>query len=231
VCLELGGNAPFIVFADADLEQAVEDLVALKKANSGQVCVTANRVFIEASIFNQFAERLCDRYGNLIIGDGFDSGTEQGPLISSEAADRVDGLVQEAIADGANAICGGKRSTLGPNFYPPTILTSLSSKSRLLAEEVFGPVLPLIPFHTDDEVIVAANATEHRLAAYAYTTNLRRADRLARELEFGVVGLNDPRPITCEAPFGGIRFSGLGREGGREGLLEFMDSKLIGMRI
>jgi succinate-semialdehyde dehydrogenase/glutarate-semialdehyde dehydrogenase len=231
VCLELGGNAPFIIFADADLDRAVEDLVKLKKSNSGQICVTANRVCVEASVFDRVQNQLAAKFGSLSMGDGFTESVEQGPLISSDAATRVDALVQEALAAGAKPICGAQKSQLGPNFYPPTILTNTAPQSRLLTDEIFGPVLPLIPFDSEAEVIAAANNTEDRLAAYAYTTNLNRAWRLSRDLDFGVVGLNDPRPLSCEAPFGGVSQSGLGREGGREGIMDFLESRLIGMRM
>jgi succinate-semialdehyde dehydrogenase/glutarate-semialdehyde dehydrogenase len=230
VVLELGGNAPFIVFADADLSRAADDLVALKKANGGQVCVTANRVFVDEYVLDEFQSLLLDRYGNLPVGDGFNAGIEQGPLITSNAAERVDELVRDALATGASALCGGQRSPLGANYYPPTILKSAAPTSRIATEEIFGPVISLTPFKTEAEVVAAANATPNRLAAYAYTTNLGRGWRMAQELEFGVVGINDPRPITCEAPFGGNCLAGIGREGGRSGLLDYLDSRLIGFR-
>jgi succinate-semialdehyde dehydrogenase/glutarate-semialdehyde dehydrogenase len=231
VCLELGGNAPFIIFADADLDRTVDDLVKLKKSNSGQICVTANRVYVERSVFDRVQNQLALKFGNLAMGDGFSDGIEQGPLITAGAAARVDSLVQEALAEGAKPICGAQKSQLGPNFYPPTILTNTSPQARLLTDETFGPVLPLIPFDSEAEVVAAANQTEYRLAAYAYTTNLNRAWRLSRDLDFGVVGLNDPRPLSCEAPFGGVGQSGIGREGGREGIMDFLESRLIGMRM
>lgn len=228
VALELGGNAPFIIFDDADLGRAVENLVRLKQANSGQICVTANRVYIEATIFSQVEKQLVESYGGLKLGDGFASGVEQGPLISASAVNRVAGLVEEASQGGARVLCGGRSSDLGPNFYPPTVVSKPFSRARILSEEIFGPVLTLLPFENEEEAIASANETDARLAAYAYTTNASRLHRLRRELQFGVVGLNDPRPIGCESPFGGVGCSGIGREGGREGLLDFMDVRTVG---
>jgi succinate-semialdehyde dehydrogenase/glutarate-semialdehyde dehydrogenase len=231
VVLELGGNAPYIVFADADLGRAANDLAALKKSNSGQVCVTANRVFVEQSVLAEFRSLILERFGNLPVGDGFSSGVELGPLITSQAADRVDELVRDALAFGASALCGAKRSALGTNFYPPTVLESAAPTSRHATEEIFGPVISLTPFQSEADVIARANLTPHRLAAYAYTSNLGRGWRMARELDFGVVGINDPRPITCEAPFGGNCQAGIGREGGRHGLFDYLDMRLIGFRV
>lgn len=230
VVLELGGNAPFIVFADADLDRAANDLIALKKSNSGQVCVAANRVLVERAVFDEFQSLVLARYSRLPVGDGFTVQVEQGPLITSQAADRVDELVRDALASGAAALCGAKRSELGPNFYPPTVLNSAPPTCRMVKEEIFGPVISLMSFKTEAEAIALANVTPHRLAAYAYSTNLERGWRMAKELDFGVVGINDPRPITCEAPFGGNCQAGIGREGGRSGLLEYLDSRLIGFR-
>lgn len=231
VCLELGGNAPFIVFADADFDRAVEDLVWLKRANSGQICLAANRVYVERSIYPKFRERLLERYGQLLVGDGFCAGVEQGPLITPEAVQRVDALVQQARTGGARLLCGGRLPELGPNFYAPTVLEDVAADARIVHEEIFGPVLPLFPFEDETAVVRAANATASRLAAYAYTTDLNRAWRLSRALEFGVVGLNDPRPVSCETPFGGADQGGIGREGGSEGMHEFLESRLIGLRV
>jgi succinate-semialdehyde dehydrogenase/glutarate-semialdehyde dehydrogenase len=227
VTLELGGNAPFIIFEDAEVDRAVDDLVWLKQANSGQICVTANRVLIQESIFQHVEQRLQEQYGTLLVGDGFADGVQQGPLISPQAVDRIDTLVRSATDAGGRVLCGARRLSLGPNFYPPTLLSSLPLQSRILHEEIFGPVLPLISFRSDSDAIATANCTENRLSAFAYTSNLSRATRCSRELDFGVVGINDPRPITCEAPFGGVRQSGIGREGGTEGLMDFLDSRLV----
>jgi acyl-CoA reductase-like NAD-dependent aldehyde dehydrogenase len=230
VLLELGGNAPYIVFDDANLDYAADSLIALKKANSGQICVTANRVLVQRNIFDQFQKLVLERFSKLPVGDGFTAGIEQGPLITADAASRVDKWVHEAIADGAQALCGAKRSDLGPNFYPPTVLSSIPASARVLNDEVFGPVLSMVPFEDESDVVAKANATQTRLAGYAYTSNLDRGWRMAKALDFGVVGINDPRPLTCEAPFGGNGMSGIGREGGQQGILDFLDVRLISFK-
>ena len=230
--LELGGNGPFVIFADADLDQAVEDLIWLKKFYSGQVCVTANRVFVEKSVAAEVAGRLERQWGMLRVGNGLDPEVEMGPMIHREAVERVAVLVNEAVAHGALLLCGGTPEPPGPRgcFFPPTLLAKVHPSMRMTCEEVFGPVIPLIEFEREDEVVALANDTPYRLAAYFYTANIGRAHRVADRLNFGVVGINDPRPVTAEAPFGGIAQSGLGREGGSEGLMEFLDCKLIGTR-
>jgi succinate-semialdehyde dehydrogenase/glutarate-semialdehyde dehydrogenase len=232
VAMELGGNAPFVVFADADLEQAAEDLVALKCANSGQVCVAANRVLVERSVQARFVEMLERRLQQQRLGHGRDPETTMGPLISAEAARRVAALVDEARAQGARLVCGGVPAPgLGEHFYPPTLLDDVTPSMRIAREEIFGPVLPVLAFDGEEEAIRAANDTLYGLAAYVYTSDLDRAHRCAENLRAGVVGINDPRPITPEAPFGGVGLSGMGREGGIEGLLEFLDARLIGVRL
>lgn len=232
VCLELGGNAPFIVFADADLERAADDLVWLKTINSGQVCVTANRIFVERSCYEPFLERVILRLKRHRLGIGTDPDVTMGPLIDRRALERVTALVERAIAAGARlryqgTVPDGCRDGY---FYPPTVLDGITADMPLVCEEVFGPVLSIMPFDTEAEVLRVANDTPFGLAAYAYTTNMARAQRCSEELEAGVVGINDPRPITPEAPFGGVKQSGIGCEGGSEGLLEFLETKLIGCR-
>jgi succinate-semialdehyde dehydrogenase/glutarate-semialdehyde dehydrogenase len=232
VAMELGGNAPFVVFADADLDQAAEDLVALKCASSGQVCVTANRVLVERAIQTRFVEMLKPRLQEQRLGHGRDPETTMGPLISAEAARRVAALVEEACVQGARLICGGlPPRDLGERFYPPTLLDDVAPSMRVACEEVFGPVLSVLAFDGEEEAIRLANDTPYGLAAYVYTSDLDRAQRCAESLRAGVVGINDPRPITPEAPFGGVGLSGIGREGGTEGLLEFLDARLIGVRL
>jgi succinate-semialdehyde dehydrogenase/glutarate-semialdehyde dehydrogenase len=230
VALELGGNGPFIVFADAELDRAVADLLWMKSVNSGQVCVTANRVYVEETIREEFERRLADAYGRQRVGSGFDPAVQMGPLIHADAASRVDQLVSEAVEGGAIIRCGGTYED-GSAFYPPTVISNVNSDMRLVREEIFGPVLPIFGFRTEADVLRAANQTPYRLAAYFYTQNLQRAERVAAGLDFGVVGINDPRPITCEAPFGGIGQSGLGREGGREGIHDFLECKLVGLKL
>jgi succinate-semialdehyde dehydrogenase/glutarate-semialdehyde dehydrogenase len=232
VCLELGGNAPFIVFADADLERAADDLVQLKTCNSGQVCVTANRIFVERSIYEPFLERIILRLKRHRLGIGTDFNATMGPLIDRRALEKVKFLVDEAIAAGARVRYQGEVPDGCQNgyFYPPTVLEGVTADMPVVREEVFGPVLSVMPFDTEAEVLRLANDTPYGLAAYAYTTDMARAQRCSEELEAGVVGINDPRPITPEAPFGGTKQSGIGHEGGLEGLLEFYETKLIGYR-
>ncbi|HEY7512069.1 MAG TPA: NAD-dependent succinate-semialdehyde dehydrogenase [Vicinamibacteria bacterium] len=230
--MELGGNAPFVVFGDADLERAADDLVALKCANSGQVCVAANRVLVERSVQPRFVDMLKARLEPQRLGRGRDPETTMGPLISAEAAGKVAALVDEARAEGARVVCGGgPPPRLGGNFYAPTLLDRVTPAMRVAREEVFGPVLSVLTFDTEEEALRLANDTPYGLAAYVYTSGLERAQRCAEGLRAGVVGINDPRPITPEAPFGGVGLSGIGREGGREGLLEFLEPRLIGIRL
>jgi succinate-semialdehyde dehydrogenase / glutarate-semialdehyde dehydrogenase len=230
--MELGGNAPFVVFADADLERAADDLAALKCANAGQVCVTANRVLVERGVQPRFVAMLQARLVPQRLGHGREPDTTMGPLITAEAARKVAALVDDARAQGARLVCGGAPAPeLGPNFYAPTLLDRVTPSMRVATEEVFGPVLSVLAFEGEDEAIRLANDTPYGLAAYVYTNDLERAQRCAESLRAGVVGINDPRPITPEAPFGGVGLSGIGREGGSEGLLEFLEARLIGIRL
>ncbi|HYE06230.1 MAG TPA: aldehyde dehydrogenase family protein [Planctomycetota bacterium] len=227
VALELGGSAPFVVFADADLERAADDCAALKTANAGQVCVTANRVLVERPVHDRFVALLVDRLRGVRLGDPLDAATTMGPLISDEAAERVAALVAGAVAQGAIAALGGARSGA---FHPPMVLTGCRNDWPIAREEIFGPVAPVIAFDGEAEALALANDTPYGLAAFAYTGDADRQHRLARALEAGVVGINDPRPLIPSAPFGGVKQSGIGREGGSEGLLEYLDAKLIGVR-
>jgi succinate-semialdehyde dehydrogenase/glutarate-semialdehyde dehydrogenase len=230
--MELGGNAPFVVFADADLERAADDLVALKCASSGQVCVTANRVLVERGVQPRFVAMLEARLRAQRVGRGREPDTTMGPLISADAARKVSGLVEEARAEGARVVCGGGPPPgLGGSFYAPTLLEGVTPAMRVAREEVFGPVLSVLTFDGEEEAVRLANDTPYGLAAYVYTSDLERAQRCAEALRAGVVGINDPRPITPEAPFGGVGLSGVGREGGSEGLLEFLEAKLVGIRL
>jgi succinate-semialdehyde dehydrogenase/glutarate-semialdehyde dehydrogenase len=233
VAMELGGNAPFVVFADADLEQAADDLVALKCTNAGQVCVAANRVLVERPIHAALVEKVRERLAGQRLGHGRDPDTTMGPLIHVEAARSVAERVEEAIGQGARLVCGGEpdRAGLAECFYPPTLLDGVTASMRIAAEESFSPVVPVLEFEDEDEALGLANDTPYGLAAYVYTSDLNRAQRFAEGLRAGVVGINDPRPITPEAPFGGIGGSGMGREGGVEGLMEFMDARLVGLRL
>jgi succinate-semialdehyde dehydrogenase/glutarate-semialdehyde dehydrogenase len=231
--MELGGNAPFIVFADADLDQAADDLVALKCANAGQVCVAANRVLVQAAVHAIFLEKVKQRLARQRLGHGRDPATTMGPLIHAEAARLVSERVREAIEEGARLVCGGDPERVGRAecFYPPTLLEGVTPAMRIAREEIFGPVIPVLAFDEDQEGLTMANDTPYGLAAYVYTSDIDRAQVFADGLRVGVVGINDPRPITPEAPFGGVGLSGMGREGGTEGLLEFMDARLVGLRL
>jgi succinate-semialdehyde dehydrogenase/glutarate-semialdehyde dehydrogenase len=223
--LELGGNAPFIVFDDADLDEAVEGALASKYRNTGQTCVCANRLLVQAGIYEAFAQRLAERVAALKVGPGTEEGVQQGPLINAAALDKVRGLVEDALARGARLLTGGR--TLGGNFYAPTVLADVTPEMRVCREEAFGPVAPLLAFHTEEEAIALANATDYGLAAYFYTRDLGRAWRVAEALEYGLVGVNAGVISTAVAPFGGMKQSGLGREGGREGIEEYLETKYV----
>ncbi|MGH6937130.1 MAG: NAD-dependent succinate-semialdehyde dehydrogenase [Methylocella sp.] len=225
--LELGGNAPFIVFDDADLEAAVAGAIASKYRNSGQTCVCANRFYVQAGIYDAFAEKFAKAAGALKVGPAFEPGVEQGPLITPKALAKVEELVGDAIAKGAKAALGGARHPLGGNFYEPTVLIDVPSDARLLREEVFGPVAPLIRFDTEKEAIELANASEYGLASYFYARDLGRVFRVARAIEAGIVGVNEGIISTAEAPFGGVKQSGIGREGSRYGIEEYLEIKYV----
>lgn len=230
--LELGGNAPFIIFADADLDRAADDLVWLKTINSGQVCVTANRIFVERPILEPFLDRVILRLKRHRLGIGTDPETTMGPLVDRHAREKVKSLVDGAIAAGARVRYRGEvpDGCRAGYFYPPTLLDNITLDMPLVCEEVFGPVLSVMAFDSEAEVLHMANDTPYGLAAYAYTNDMARAQRCSEELDAGVVGINDPRPITPQAPFGGVKQSGIGCEGGIEGLREFLETRLIGFR-
>jgi succinate-semialdehyde dehydrogenase/glutarate-semialdehyde dehydrogenase len=227
VSLELGGNAPFLVFDDADLEAAVEGALASKFRNTGQTCVCANRFFVQAGIYDAFAARLAERVRALKVGDGRDPGVAQGPLISDAALAKVERHVADALARGAKLACGGRRHARGGSFYEPTVLTEVPPGVELASEETFGPVAALFRFTEEAEAVLRANATEYGLAAYVYTRDLGRAWRVAGALETGMVAVNAGILSTEMAPFGGVKQSGLGREGGRHGLGEFVEWKYV----
>jgi succinate-semialdehyde dehydrogenase/glutarate-semialdehyde dehydrogenase len=227
VSLELGGNAPFLVFDDADLEAAVEGALASKFRNTGQTCVCANRFFVQAGIYDAFAARLTERVRALKVGDGREEGVAQGPLITDAALAKVERHVADALARGARLACGGQRHARGGSFYEPTVLTEVPPRVELANEETFGPVAALFRFTDEAEAVQRANATEYGLAAYAYTRDLGRAWRVAGALETGMVAINAGILSTEMAPFGGVKQSGLGREGGRHGLGEFLEWKYV----
>jgi succinate-semialdehyde dehydrogenase/glutarate-semialdehyde dehydrogenase len=227
VSMELGGNAPFLVFDDADLDAAVDGAVIAKMRNIGEACTAANRFHVHESIADEFARRLADRLGAMKIGRGTEPGVEVGPLIEEAQRSKVAELVDDALSKGAKALVGGHAADGPGYFYAPTVLTNVASDARLLREEVFGPVAPILPFASDEDAIVAANDTEYGLVAYAYTTSLNRALRVAESLQTGMVGLNQGMVSNAAAPFGGIKESGFGREGGAEGIGEYVELKYV----
>jgi len=225
--LELGGNAPFIVFDDADLDAAVAGAMVSKFRNSGQTCVCSNRFLVQAGIYAAFAERLCVAVQTLKAGNGLDLDVTQGPLIDEAAILKVEKLVADAVSKGASVMIGGQRHDLGRTWYQPTVLTEVSTDMAVATEEIFGPVAPLFRFDTESEAIAIANATEFGLAAYVYTQNTARQWRVSEALECGMVGINTGLISTEVAPFGGIKSSGLGREGSHHGLAEYMETKYL----
>ena len=229
VSLELGGNAPFIVFDDADLDAAVAGAIASKYRNSGQTCVCANRVFVQDAIFDAFAEKFAMAAAQLKVGNGFEAGAEVGPLINPAALEKVEAHIADALAHGATLLTGGHRHTLGGQFFQPTVLSRCTPDMLICRDETFGPVAPLIRFSDEAEVIRMANDTESGLAAYACTRDLGRAWRLAEQLDYGMVGLNAGLISTAEAAFGGVKQSGLGREGGRSGIDAYLETKYVNL--
>ena len=229
VSLELGGNAPFIVFDDADIDAAVAGALASKYRNSGQTCVCANCLFVQDGVYDAFAEKFSAAARALRVGNGFDPGVEIGPLINDTALARVENYVADALSHGATLLAGGARHALGGHFYQPTVLGEAHPAMDACRNEIFGPVASLIRFHDEVEVIRQANASEFGLAAYAYTRDLGRAWRLGEQLQYGMVGINAGLISTAEAAFGGVKQSGLGREGGRYGIDEYLETKYVNL--
>lgn len=227
VSMELGGNAPFIVFDDADLDAAVHGAMASKYRNTGQTCVCANRIYVQSGVYDTFAEKLAQAVSTLRVGDGLQGPTDQGPLIDQRALEKVQAHIADAVRHGARIACGGKPHTLGGTFFEPTILLDVTSQMRVAREETFGPVAPLFKFETEADVIRMANDTEFGLAAYFYTRDLARSWRVQEALEYGLVGLNTGLMSTEIAPFGGMKESGLGREGSRYGIDEYTEMKYV----
>jgi len=226
--LELGGHAPVLIFADADLNQAVEGAVVTKFRNTGQSCIAANRIFVQRPLYERFLDQFVARARSLKVGYGLEEGVEIGPMISREALDRALAHVQNAVAAGARLLCGGRMLEIGGGFYlEPTVLAEVPETAACMREETFAPVAPVCPFDTDEEALTRANASRYGLAAYAFTRDLNRAWRLAEELEAGTIGINDAVPPTSNCPFGGMKDSGLGRELGLEGLDAFLETKHI----
>jgi len=229
ISLELGGNAPFIIFADADLATSIKGVVASKYRNTGQTCVCANRLLVQAPIYDQFADQLAKVVSQLKVGNGLDPDTQQGPLINQAAVSKVETQIHDAVTHGARILCGGKRHALGGTFFEPTVLTEVTPSMRIAQEETFGPVAPLFRFNTEADAIALANATPFGLAAYFYTRDLGRAWRVAEALEYGMVGINEGVISTEVAPFGGMKESGIGREGSKYGIEEFLETKYVCM--
>ncbi|QBY55626.1 NAD-dependent succinate-semialdehyde dehydrogenase [Cupriavidus oxalaticus] len=227
--LELGGNAPLIVFDDADLDRAVDGILASKFRNSGQTCVCANRVYVHESIYDEVASRLVRAVGALSVGHGIDRGVTQGPLIDADAVAKVEGHIADAVRHGARVLIGGRRHALGGTFFEPTVLANATAGMRVAREETFGPLAPLFRFRDDQEVIAMANDTESGLAAYFFSRDIGRIWRVAEALEYGMVGINTGLISNEVAPFGGVKQSGLGREGSRYGIDEYLEMKYLCM--
>jgi len=229
VSMELGGNAPFIVFEDADLDAAVEGAIMSKFRNTGQTCVCANRIYVQDGVYDKFAEKLKAAVGKLKVGDGLKGETQQGPLIDMKAVAKVEEHIADATKKGAKIAAGGKRHQLGGSFFEPTILTGVTSDMAVAREETFGPVAPLFRFKTEEEVVKLANDTEFGLAAYFYSRDLGRVWRVAEQVEYGIVGINTGIISTEVAPFGGVKESGIGREGSKYGIEDFLEVKYLCM--
>ena len=227
--LELGGNAPFIVFEDADLDAAVEGAIASKYRNTGQTCVCANRLLVQSSVYEAFTAKLVAAVSKLRVGNGLEGATDQGPLIDAKAVAKVEEHIADAVAHGARVACGGQRHALGGTFFQPTVLTHVTPKMKVAREETFGPVAPLFSFKTEADAVRMANDTEFGLAAYFYTRDLGRAWRVGEALEYGIVGLNTGIISTEVAPFGGVKESGVGREGSKYGILDYTEIKYLCM--
>jgi len=228
VSLELGGNAPFLVFDDADLDAAVEGAIASKYRNTGQTCVCSNRFLVQNGIYDQFAHRLAEAVASqLKVGNGLDEGITQGPLINEAAVEKVESHIADALGKGAKVATGGARHVLGGTFFQPTVLTDVTPAMDVAREETFGPVAPLFRFESEEEGVQMANDTEYGLASYLYTRELSRAWRVAEALEYGMVGINTGLISTAIAPFGGVKSSGIGREGSKYGIEEYLEIKYM----
>jgi len=229
--MELGGNAPFIVFDDADVDAAVQGALIAKMRNIGEACTAANRFHVADAVAEQFAEKLAEKMGAMKVGRGTEDGVEVGPLIDSSQREKVSDLVEDAIGRGAKAVVGGHARDGAGYFFDPTVLTDVPEDAKLLKEEIFGPVAPVKGFTDEDEAVAAANDTEFGLVAYVYTNSLKRALRVVERLETGMVGLNQGMVSNPAAPFGGIKQSGFGREGGPEGIEEYLETKYVAINL
>ncbi|MDP2778928.1 NAD-dependent succinate-semialdehyde dehydrogenase [Devosia sp.] len=229
VSMELGGNAPFIVFDDADIDRAVQGGIDAKFRNTGQTCVCANRFYVQAGVYDTFVTRLSAAVERLRIGAGVEDGVELGPLIDADSVDKVEELLTDAVAKGGRVMTGGQRHPLGGNFFEPTVVADATSSMRFSREEIFGPLAPVFRFETEEEAIQLANDTEYGLACYFYTRDLGRAFRVSEALDYGIVGVNEGLVTTEVAPFGGVKESGMGREGSRHGIEDYLEMKYVCM--
>lgn len=235
VSMELGGHAPFLVFDDADLDKAAEGVVLSKFRNAGQTCICTNRLYVQRSVADKFAQKVAELTARLKIGNGLEQGVAVGPLIDASALQKVEEQLQDALSKGAKVLAGGKRATgagfENGNFFEPTVLGNATAEMQITSEETFGPLLPIYPFDTEEEAIAAANNTEYGLAAYFYSRDVGRIFRVAEGLDYGIIGANDPVPVGPEIPFGGLKESGLGRENGLEGMEAYLESKALSIGI
>ena len=227
VSMELGGNAPFLVFDDADIDAAIDGAMIAKYRNMGQTCVCTNRFYVQAGIHDAFVARLKEATEALVVGDGAADGVQQGPMIDMAGVEKVEEMIADAKAKGATVISGGKRHEKGGTFFEPTVMTGATAQMQVATDEIFGPLSAVFKFETEDEAIAAANATEFGLAAYAYTRSLGRTFRLNEQLEYGLIGINSGLITTVEAPFGGLKESGMGKEGGSQGLEDYLSVKYM----
>ncbi|AFZ69334.1 NAD-dependent succinate-semialdehyde dehydrogenase [Deinococcus peraridilitoris] len=231
VSLELGGHAPLVVFEDADIDLAVEGTIASKYRNAGQTCVCANRIYVHADIMSEFSRRFTQRVEQLVVGDPMERTTDIGPLVAAEAVEKAERHVEDALSLGATLTTGGNRPNRTGHYFTPTVLQGVPASALITREETFGPVAPLIPFEREADIITLANTSDYGLAAYFWTHNLDRVFRISEALEYGLIGVNDPLPSTAQGPFGGVKQSGYGREGGSWGLDEYMSTKFVSIGI
>jgi succinate-semialdehyde dehydrogenase/glutarate-semialdehyde dehydrogenase len=229
VSMELGGNAPFIVFEDADLDRAVDGAMLAKMRNIGEACTAANRFYVHESVSEEFGRRFAERMGALRVGRGTEDGVDVGPLIDAKARDGVAEMVEDARAKGATVVLGGGPAEGAGYFFEPTVVTGVPRDARMMQEEIFGPVAPIASFSSEEEVLELANGTEYGLVAYVFTRDLSRMIRVGEALEFGMVGFNQGIVSNPAAPFGGVKASGFGREGGFEGIEEYLETKYLGI--
>ena len=227
VSMELGGNAPFIVFDDADVDRAIEGAMIAKYRNSGQTCVCTNRFLVQAGIHDRFVEKLVAASNALKVGNGLEPGVQQGPLIDDKAVAKVEEHIADAVGKGAKVVAGGKRHALGGTFFEPTVLTGVAKDALVAKDETFGPLSPVFKFETEEEAVAMANDTEFGLASYFYTRDLGRAFRVAEALKYGMVGINEGLITTEVAPFGGVKESGMGKEGSKYGIEDYLDVKYV----